>query len=156
MRETRIEKTMEVVRSMNELRNNIRQFIQLNLREYNFNITFEMLEVMFHLWRKDNINQKELADITFRDKSSMTYVLDNLVKRNLVTRVEDGSDRRSKRVVLTADGRKLEETLHPMLMDLYDVAAGTLTDVLLEQGCTLINAMTINLKRKADLKSETI
>jgi len=115
-----------------------------------------MLEVMFHLWRKDNINQKELADITFRDKSSMTYVLDNLVNRNLVTRVEDGSDRRSKRVVLTADGRKLEETLHPMLMDLYDVAAGTLTDVLLEQGCTLINAMTINLKRKADLKSETI
>src|SRR4051812_17927581 len=117
MSKTMTDRTIEYVRAMNELRNSIRQFIQLKIKENNINLTFEMLEVMFYLWRKDGSKQQELCDITFRDKSSMTCLLDNLTKRGLLKRTEDEQDRRNKRIVLTAEGHKLQDELKPSLME---------------------------------------
>lgn len=111
---------METVRAFSELRNNIRRYIQNRIKEQKINITYEMLEVMFHLWRKDGIKQQELSDITFRDKSSTTYLIDNLVKRKLVARADDESDRRNKLIKLTPGGMKLRERLNPFLTEMYN------------------------------------
>ncbi|MFI5139083.1 MAG: hypothetical protein ACHQIM_14770 [Sphingobacteriales bacterium] len=45
------------------------------------NITFEMPEKMACPWKKDGVNQQKCADLTLRDKSGMTQLLDNPVKR---------------------------------------------------------------------------
>src|ERR1700753_2815729 len=110
---TRAEIALELGRTMAELRILLRQRIQLKLKEHGISLTYEMLEVMSCLWRKDGIIQQEIADYTLRDKSSMTYLLDNLSKRGLVERVEDGNDRRNKLIYLTAEGRGLKEQLYP-------------------------------------------
>jgi DNA-binding MarR family transcriptional regulator len=81
---TKTELAVAFGRSMSELRTYTRQ--QIQIKEHGINITFEMLEVMGCLWKKDGINQQEIANLTLRDKSSMTYLLDNLVKRKLVNR----------------------------------------------------------------------
>ena len=60
---TKADLALEFGRTMSELRNHVRQFIQVKIREHNINITFEMLEVMSTLWRKDGVNQQELADL---------------------------------------------------------------------------------------------
>jgi DNA-binding MarR family transcriptional regulator len=101
---TKPETALEAGRAMAELRTHVRQFIQVKIKEHGINITFEMLEVMSCLWRQDGINQQEIAGITLRDKSSMTYLLDNLVKRKLVHRVEDENDRRNKLIYLQRKG----------------------------------------------------
>src|ERR1700729_3714197 len=110
-------------RSMNELRTYTRQQIQLKIKEHGINITFEMLEVMGCLWRKDGINQQEIANLTLRDKSSMTYLLDNLVKRKLVKRVEDDNDRRNKMIYLTKEGNALKDQLYPWVNEVYEMAS---------------------------------
>ena len=43
---------------------------------------------------------------------AMSRAVDGLVKRGLCTREEDPTDRRSKRIVITARGRRLYERLH--------------------------------------------
>ena len=143
---TKTDLALEFGRAMNELRNHVRQFIQVKIREHNINITFEMLEVMSVLWRKDGINQQELADLTLRDKSSMTYLIDNLTKRGLVKRTEDASDRRNKLIFLTEEGNVLKDQLHPWVAEVYAAAAGDLDAGELKKGLLLVNCMTANLK----------
>src|SRR6202012_1103358 len=132
---------LELGRSMSELRNYVRQYIQVKIKENGCNITFEMLEVMGCLWKKDGINQQEIADLTLRDKSSMTYLLDNLVKRKLVKRVEDENDRRNKLVYLTHEGIKLKEALNPWVMEVYGMASEGLAAEDLQNSIRLVNSM---------------
>ena|SRR5882672_3481740 len=143
---TKSELALEFGRSMTELRNYLRQYVQVKIKEYGINITFEMLEVMGCLWKKDGINQQELADLTLRDKSSMTYLLDNLVKRKMVIRVEDANDRRNKLVYLTKEGTNLKKQLNPWVAEVYAMATEEVGEKDLQNGVTLLNKMIGNLK----------
>ena len=143
---TKTQLASELGRSMTELRNHLRQYIQVKIKEHGINITFEMLEVMGCLWKKDGINQQELADLTLKDKSSMTYLLDNLVKRKMVLRVEDTNDRRNKLVYLTKEGTNLKEQLNPWVAEVYAMAAEEVAVKDLQNSVTLLNKMIGNLK----------
>ena len=143
---TKAELALELGRAMAELRIYLRQRIQAKIKENGIDLTFEMLEVMGCLWRKDGINQQEIADFTLRDKSSMTYLLDNLVKRQLVTRIEDENDRRNKLIHLTAQGQGLREQLYPWAIEVYEAASADASAPELEQAVNLLNQMTGNLK----------
>ena len=135
-------------RTMSELRTYTRQRIQIKIKEHGINITFEMLEVMGCLWEKDGINQQEIADLTLRDKSSMTYLLDNLAKRRLVKRVEDDEDRRNKLIYLTTEGRELRRQLHPWVAEVYGMAAEGVDIDSLQTNIKMLNEMINNLKVK--------
>ncbi len=136
---------LELGRSMAELRNILRQHIQVRLKENNINLTFEMLEVLSALWKKDGVNQQELADLTMRDKSSMTYLIDNLVKRGMVKRVEDENDRRNKLIYMTDECMALKERLYPWVAEVYDKATHDIAAERLQSGVDLINQMVTNL-----------
>lgn len=80
-----------------------------NFREAGIEVTIEQWSILYQLWKQDGISQQQLSDATFRDKPSITRLVDNMEKNNLVKRVGDKSDRRIKLVRLTKDGKKLEE-----------------------------------------------
>ncbi|MBA2330061.1 MAG: MarR family transcriptional regulator [Flavisolibacter sp.] len=73
------------------------------------NLTIEQWSVLYHLWKDDGKSQQELCNATFRDKPSITRLIDNLEKLNLVKRVADGNDRRINKVFLTKSAVKLQE-----------------------------------------------
>ena len=73
------------------------------------NITIEQWSVLYHLWKQDGISQQELCNATFRDKPSITRLVDNLERLNLVKRVASDNDRRINLVYLTRQAQKLEE-----------------------------------------------
>ena len=56
--------------------------------------------------RNPGISQTELSHANGRDKSSLTPVVEDLVRRGLVERKRMSSDRRTYRLTLTAAGRK--------------------------------------------------
>jgi DNA-binding MarR family transcriptional regulator len=142
---TKAEIAIELGRAMQEMRNKSRQTIQLKMKENNMNLTFEMLEVLSCLWRKNGINQQEIADITMKDKSSMTYLIDNLVKRNMVIRVEDEVDRRNKLIHLTEEANSLKAQLFPWVTEMYAVATADIDVNDLTTCLNLINKMVGNL-----------
>jgi DNA-binding MarR family transcriptional regulator len=73
------------------------------------NLTIEQWSVLYQLWKQDGSSQQELCQRTFRDKPSITRLVDNLEKLQLVKRVPSESDRRINLVFLTKQGLKLEE-----------------------------------------------
>jgi DNA-binding MarR family transcriptional regulator len=132
-------------RSINELRMAFRKYMQGKIRSLDTHLTFEMLEVMICLWRQDGVNQQVIADITLRDKSAMTYLVDNLMKRKMIRREEDAKDRRNKLIFLTAEGRQLQETLQPWVSEMYDRATANMDADALIAGKDIIENMIKNL-----------
>lgn len=137
--------SIQIGKAMSELRNEIRQRLQQKIKDHQINISFEMLEVMGCLWRQDGINQQEIADKTLRDKSSITYIIDHLVKRDLVKRVEDGHDRRNKIIFMTDEGKRLRDQLYPIVNEVYAGAAGSIDEQQLHTGLQMIQQMINNL-----------
>jgi len=82
-----------------------------------------MLQVMVQLWINDGVNQQELADKTFKDKGSLTNLLNNLESKNFVKRQEDTNDRRNKKIVLSMQGHDLQKVIDPLLVEIYASAA---------------------------------
>ncbi len=132
-------------RGINELRMQFRKHMQGKIRSLDLHLTFEMLEVMICLWRQDGVNQQVIADITLRDKSAMTYLIDNLTKRKMITRKEDEKDRRNKLVFLTPEGRQLQQTLQPWVAEMYEKATENMDAESLGRGRELIECMIRNL-----------
>lgn len=140
------EATRQLIHSMLELRDELRQFMQKKFRENNIDLTYEMHQVMACLWKRDGINQQEIADLTLRDKAGITFLIDNLSKRELVKRQEDASDRRSKLIFLTAKGKKLGQKVEPWLSELFSLA-GTGVDTSVIKACMeTVERMRDNVK----------
>ena len=79
-----------------------------NFRENDLEITPEQWTVLLFLWEKDGVSQQELCNVTFKDKPSMTRLIDNMERQNLGVRIASKSDRRTNLVYLTRQGRELE------------------------------------------------
>ena len=77
--------------------------------EAGHDITAEQGIMLMNLWVRNGLNQQHLADITYRDKTSVTRLIDGLEKRDLVVRISDKVDRRQKLLYLTATGEALSE-----------------------------------------------
>ncbi|MEP6628010.1 MAG: hypothetical protein ABJA32_08510, partial [Ginsengibacter sp.] len=49
-----------------------KSFLRNKFKEHQIDLTFEMLQVLTHLWEKDGVNQQELANLLHKDKASLT------------------------------------------------------------------------------------
>lgn len=92
-------------------------------------VTIEQWSVLYHLWKQDGMSQQELCKATFRDKPSITRLVDNLEKLQLVKRVPSGNDRRINLVYLTKQAQKLqEETMNLAETTLNEALQGVAPD----------------------------
>lgn len=145
--QTIADKAKELLRSMGEVRHFLRQYISARLREEDTDITVELLEILAYLYRKDGMNQQEIADLMIKDKSSMTYQIDGLVKRELVKRVEDENDRRNKRIFLTEKGKELQTMLQSWVAELYEQSVTGIDEKELDTALAMVKKMNENLKK---------
>ncbi len=83
--------------------------LQKNFKQEGIEITIEQWSVLYHLWKKDGMSQQELCNASFRDKPSITRLVDNLEKLKLVKRVSSSTDRRMNMITLTDAAKKLQE-----------------------------------------------
>ena len=80
-----------------------------NFRMNGLEISPEQWTVLIFLWEKDGVTQQELCNATFKDKPSMTRLIDNMERQHLVVRISDKKDRRTNLIHLTKTGREIEE-----------------------------------------------
>lgn len=83
--------------------------LQKNFKQAGVEITIEQWSVLYHLWKENGMSQQQLCDATFRDKPSITRLVDNLEKLKLVKRVASKEDRRSNLIFLTPEAQQLQD-----------------------------------------------
>jgi DNA-binding MarR family transcriptional regulator len=79
-----------------------------NFRLNGIDISPEQWTVLLYLWEKDGVTQQELCNATYKDKPSMTRLINNMEHNGLVTRNSNENDKRVNLIHLTETGKKLE------------------------------------------------
>lgn len=74
-------------------------------------ITREQWVIMKMLWEKNGVSQQELADELMKNKASITSLIENMEKKDLVARKTNSFDKRSKMVFLTEKGKDLRMSI---------------------------------------------
>ena len=96
--------------------------LQKKLRDAGIEITIEQWTILYHLWKEDCLSQQELCNRTYRDKPSITRLIDNLEKQKLLKRASHKNDRRINLVCLTDAGRALQDVTLELANETMDEA----------------------------------
>ena len=70
----------------------------------------EQGKILFVLWQKDKITQKELANEIGLAKNTITVMLEKMEKNNLIRRITDENDKRKSLVILTDYAKSLKKS----------------------------------------------
>ncbi|MGD8781150.1 MAG: MarR family transcriptional regulator [Ignavibacteria bacterium] len=104
-------------------RNMLVKHLHRNFTNKGYDLTHEQFSILRSLFRNDAQSQQQLANNTFRDKVSVTKIIDSLEKRKLVVRKHDSQDRRINKIVLTDDAKEIFPDLDKI--DLGTIANAT-------------------------------
>lgn len=117
-----------------------------NFKKQGIEITPEQWTVLAYLWEKDGVSQQKLCDATFKDKPSMTRLIDNIEKLGLVERKAHRNDRRSNLVFLTTKGKEIEEKANTAVYETMESALKGLNEKDIEQVRRLLKIVFDNIK----------
>ncbi|HSA07257.1 MAG TPA: MarR family transcriptional regulator [Candidatus Gastranaerophilales bacterium] len=98
----------------------IKNSLYKNFKENGYNITPEQWSLLVKLYDEDGIYQKQLGDYLFKDKPTITRILDIIEDKNFIIRIPDDKDRRKTKVYLTQDGKNLVKDLIPVANDFQE------------------------------------
>lgn len=101
------------------LTNHVRQYFQKQVADINVDITYEMVKVLILLFENKYMNQQQIANLTFKNKASLTSLLNNMERRKLVLRNKDNADRRNKIITITPKGKDLYQKVKPILDEMF-------------------------------------
>lgn len=102
---------LKTITTLFRAKNSFEMLIKKDVLSYGLNPSeFGALEALYH---KGKLSVQQLTEKVLIANSSMTYVLDNLSKRGLITRNKYEKDRRIYVVDLTEVGMKLMEDIYP-------------------------------------------
>ena len=89
----------------------VEKVLKTDIDSYGLNTSeFGVLEFLFH---KGPQPMNNLCSKLLMANSSMTYVVDNLIKRNYVIKYIDEADKRSNYVMLTKEGEEFINSIFP-------------------------------------------
>ena len=110
----------------------IRRYSQVRFSEAGIEITVDQWLVLKKISDSERITQIELANAIFKDRASITRILDLLLDKNLVYK-ESGTDKRAYELTLTAAGEKFMEQAFMVVKSVRKKGIQTLTEKEQEQ-----------------------
>ncbi|MCV9928558.1 MarR family transcriptional regulator [Flavobacterium sp. LS1R49] len=91
------------------------------------NLQLEQLPIIMILQRR-NLSQRELSDITMRDKSSILRSVNALEKKGIVEVRKDTSDKRKNILNLSLDGMNLAKNIRALMKKSEDEVLSVFTN----------------------------
>ena len=129
-----------------------KRFVQ-NAMKSGLDISLDQWMVLGPIWQLESASQKELGEITLKDKTSITRLVDILEKKNLVVRVEDQIDHRIKRVILTNAGKQLFFDVLPIMEKTREEVRKDISDQDIETFKKVLSSIIVNLEHEKDKPS---
>ncbi|EDL65669.1 MarR family winged helix-turn-helix transcriptional regulator [Bacillus sp. SG-1] len=117
-----------------------------NFRLHEYSITYEQWQVLSRLYEEDGITQNQLANSIERDQASISRLIDNMIKKELVTRVPDDTDKRIKRIYLTEESKKIQRDLEDLAFKTISQATRNMSEKELEICLKMLDQIRSNLK----------
>jgi len=106
----------------------LNRLLNRKFREAGLDISSDQWLVMLCLWNKDKVTQQVISDHTAKDKASITRLLDNLSKHDLIERRPSSTDRRINLIHLTNRGRELEQNAMQIVRESFNQAVNGISE----------------------------
>ena len=110
----------------------IRRYSQVRFMEAGIEITVDQWLVLKKIGDSERITQIELANAIFKDRASITRILDLLLEKKLVKK-ESGEDKRTYELTLTPAGQKFADQALAVVKSIRKKGIETLSDKEQEQ-----------------------
>ena len=111
-----------------------------------FPVTVEQFSVLALLWYKEGVNQQYIADNLKRNKATITRIIENMIKTNLIVKVPDQLDKRNKLLFLTQKGKELQHDMVESSGSVYYEALENLQEHEIKSILTILKKITKNLE----------
>ena len=121
------------------------QKMQQAFSEQGFKVTTEQFTILAHLWYRDGLRQQEIAEAIDRDKTTVSRVLDTMVKQNLIHRVP-GEDKRERLIHLTKHGAAIRDQLVIISGDIYMKTLSEIDEPDIKTSIETLNKLIKNLE----------
>ena len=122
------------------------RFVQ-NVFDSGLDISMDQWMVLGPIWKLENPSQKELGEICFKDKPSISRIIDSLEEKSLVVRISDQIDHRIKRVVLTNAGKQLFYDVLPIMEKTREEVRGQISEKDLQVFKEVLSKIIQNLNK---------
>ncbi|MEP0366715.1 MAG: MarR family transcriptional regulator [Cyclobacteriaceae bacterium] len=141
---------LQIIRASGRFHKAMIALTNRKIKEAGHDLSLEHAVILKNLLQKDGQSQQELAENTFKHKSSVTFLIDNMVKRNLVVRVPDQLDKRGKLIYLTELGRGLLSEIFPILFDQMHAVTEEIDEKDLKRCITVLEKLLENTQALGD------
>lgn len=111
-------------------------------------VTPEQWIILDELWCNDGLTQLEIAQATFRQQTSTSRIIDNLVKSNLVYRAPNPLDKRSNLIYLTEKGKGLQKSLIKIVKQTMNDAVSGVDKADLRNCLQVLNTISATISGK--------
>ncbi|UZR98806.1 MarR family winged helix-turn-helix transcriptional regulator [Chondrinema litorale] len=123
------------------------QELNRELKQSNLCITGDQFRLLTHLWKEDGLTQQKVADLTDRNRGSITRMVDVLEKNGVIKRIEDKRDRRVNLIYLTESGRELESQAVECVERIHDKITQGFTEEEIDNFGNLLKKSIKNLEK---------
>ncbi|MEZ4988275.1 MAG: MarR family transcriptional regulator [Saprospiraceae bacterium] len=96
--------------------------IQNRLEEEDRDMIGPNMGILADLMEKDGVRQQDLAMSSIKDKATITRGIQALEQKELVLRVDDPVDKRTKRIYITQKGKRFFQRISPVGKEVIDEA----------------------------------
>ncbi|MFO0550216.1 MAG: MarR family transcriptional regulator [Polyangiaceae bacterium] len=125
-----------------------RNVMYRRFRDEGEDVTPEQWAVLIRLWEEDGRTQSDLSDSTFRDRPTMSRILDVMQDRGWIKRRADPKDARVRVIELTKKGRELEQKLVPVARRIVEEMVSGIDERALVTTRAALKKMFANLEER--------
>lgn len=125
-----------------------RKTLSQGFEEEGLFVSAEEWAILLILWSKGEQTPTALADVTFRDRTTITRLIDQMVKKQFVVREHDEKDRRRVLIKASDKGEALKDELVPIAKSMIATATSGISPQDIETTVKTLNQMTNNLLTK--------
>lgn len=122
-----------------------RRELGLRFKAAGHDVSPEEWAILLLLWREDSQNPGEMSARTVRDPTTMTRLIDGMVRKGFVERRADTSDRRRSNICLTQMGRGLEPALIGLAKPMIEVGMAGISEEDLKTTVQVLTKMVANM-----------
>jgi DNA-binding MarR family transcriptional regulator len=92
-----------------------RRYAQAKINQDKLDITIDQAIILFFLNDNRSLSQNEIAKLVFKDKASITRMIELMKRKNYINRSINYNDRRKYSIELTSKGKEAIHLVRPII-----------------------------------------
>ncbi|WP_456437124.1 MarR family winged helix-turn-helix transcriptional regulator [Psychroserpens sp.] len=129
---------------------NYRKYAQKQINKKVKNITIDQALLLLFLHKNPNLSQSEIADLIFKEKASVTRMIEIMKKNKLLNRRINNNDRRGFKLNITKKGLEILNLISPIISTNREVALNDISKSEILQIDNALNKIIKNCKSKKE------